>query len=266
MAILHRLDRIAGHPSAAALLQAGRELRSVILPVSCVVCGNPDESLCPDCASALQKGTLRPFNAAAGAELLPARSADPDGAFCPLPVIAAGRYAGGLARVLLAWKNHGHTDLTPVLATAMARALHAAETGPGPVLVVPVPGTARARSRRGYDPLRILLKTVHRRGLLPRGTAIATVLDCRSQGITLRWTGLGAGGQKSLGLRARRRNVHGTMHAGEPGSLAGVRVLVADDVLTTGATVAEAVRALRAAGAEVAGAVVVAAARAPSHR
>jgi orotate phosphoribosyltransferase len=45
---------------------------------------------------------------------------------------------------------------------------------------------------------------------------------------------------------------------GGGGSVAGLRVLVVDDILTTGSTIAEAARALRSAGAEVCGCAVVA--------
>ena len=269
MTVLHRLERWLAHPAAKALVRAGRELRSVLLPVSCVVCGRPDESLCPGCAAALRRSTLHPFNAAAGADLLPALSVNPGPGeeFLPLPVTAAGRYGAGLARALLAFKNHGHTDLAGVLAPAMARALHACpETGLGPLVLVPVPGSAGARRRRGYDPLQLILNAVRSRGLLPRGARTGYLLSYRRTASAALRMALGAGAQKTLGARARRKNVHGAMTAGPAGSLRGVRVLVADDVLTTGATVAEAVRALRAAGAEVAGAVVIAAARAPSRR
>ncbi|MBD8044191.1 ComF family protein [Arthrobacter sp. Sa2BUA2] len=272
MIVLDRLELWLTRPAAELLLQAGRELRAVLLPVACVVCGLPDEPLCPPCAGNLRHSTLHPFNAAAEAELLPPRSADadPGGDFEPLPVTAAGYYRSGLARVLLACKNHGSTGLKVVLASALARALHAhPDTGSGPLVLVPVPGSAGARRRRGYDPLRLILQAADHRGLLPRGIRIGYLLGYRRLPLAMRWAARGPGGpggQKALGARARRKNVHGTMSAGGPGSLHGVRVLVADDVLTTGATIAEAVRALRAAGAEVAGAVVIAAARAPSRR
>ncbi len=262
-------------PGPAAVLAACRELRSVLLPAECVVCGAPDESLCTGCSLAVRQGTLRPFDASPGAAMLPPAEPRPgtgktsgppakEPEAVPLPVIAAGRYGGGLARVLLACKNHGHTDLAGILAEPMARALHEAVRSAGlaePLAVIPVPGSFRSRTRRGYDPLQLILAKVGRRGLLPAGTRIDRVLKYRTgAGLAAR----GRGAQKSLGAGARRQNVHGTMTAGPPGTLPGISVLLADDVLTTGATLAEAARALRAAGAQVAAAAVIAAVRAPA--
>ncbi len=57
--------------------------------------------------------------------------------------------------------------------------------------------------------------------------------------------------QTALSRSARWRNVAGAFHVREPEALAGRRVLLVDDVLTTGATLTAAAHALRAAGAEV---------------
>jgi predicted amidophosphoribosyltransferase len=62
--------------------------------------------------------------------------------------------------------------------------------------------------------------------------------------------------QSSLGPRARRRNVRGAFRVRHPSWVAARRVLVVDDVLTTGATLTEAMGALRAAGAHTAAAVL----------
>ena len=74
------------------------------------------------------------------------------------------------------------------------------------------------------------------------------------------------GGQKGSGRRRRRTNVLHSMAL--PGyrlkDVAGRRCIIVDDVLTTGATIGEAHRALSSAGAVVLGAVVVAATRSPS--
>lgn len=289
-------DRWRLQPRVAAVGAAGADLLAVLLPASCVVCGAPDSSLCPGCRGRVRRSTTRPYYAQSAAELLPSAEAgkqgEPDGGACglktlpgpdqadvelpALPVLAAGRYAGGLARVLLAYKNHGHTDLAGVLRPILAGALHHAvqdiDSSAG-LFLVPVPGSGRALRRRGYNPLTMLLGALRTGGLLPAGTGVAPVLRLAGRGprdmlrpgaLVAAASGIAGASQKSLGRKGRRRNVYGTMTAGPAGTLAGRRCLVVDDVLTTGATLAEATRALRAAGARVEGAVVIAATAAPA--
>ncbi|WP_189636232.1 ComF family protein [Arthrobacter sp. NamB2] len=211
----------------------------------------------------------------------------------PLPVIAAGRYGRAVSVVLLAYKNHGHVDLAPPVAAALVGALHHAvpafrtgRTGAESVLVVPVPTRASSRRRRGYDPLMLLLSRLKRSGHLPAGTELvpavrhrplparlASAVGCGGGASGAR-TALAAafsavgGGQKGLGRRRRRMNV---LHSMEPSprarpAVAGRDCLIVDDVLTTGATIAEVHRVLVASGARVLGAVVIAATAAPAGR
>jgi predicted amidophosphoribosyltransferase len=63
--------------------------------------------------------------------------------------------------------------------------------------------------------------------------------------------------QKGLGIAERARNLDGVFALARP--VGGVRVLVVDDVVTTGATLAAAAGVLRAGGADVVGAAVLAA-------
>ncbi|MFJ6001148.1 ComF family protein [Arthrobacter sp. NPDC092385] len=229
---------------------------------------------------------------AAGPEALHGGRGSPAGApFGPLPVLAAGRYGRAVSVVLLAFKNHGHVDLAAPVAAALGGVLHYAPrvfgqrtTASLPILLVPVPTRASSRRRRGYDPLMLLLSRLDRGGQLPAGCVLAPALRLRpllgrlcgaaARGGTAplvrgvlpaALTGLG-GGQKGLGRRGRRTNVLYSMGAaGSPGKvLAGRTCIIVDDVLTTGATIAEAHRALVAAGALVLGAVVIAATSSPA--
>lgn len=275
----------AGRSAAAAV----SGLAAVLAPVACVACGAPDRSLCPECAARIRRRTLHPFFAHEGAAALPeAQSPGPARSgqepFLPLPVLAAGAYSGDLARVLLGFKNHGHTDLTAFLVPVLAGVLRAAVeharrvSGMERFVLVPVPGSARSRRRRGYIPLALLMGRIERRGLLPPGCSAAPLVRYAGGFLPALPPIPGRPGhgnsrgraQKSLGSGSRRRNVRNTMTAGifppgRPSGREGTACLVVDDVLTTGATIAETVRALRAAGADVVCAAVIAATPAPGR-
>ncbi len=158
-------------------------------------------------------------------------------------------YEGVAREVVLAVKEQQRTGaarhLVPALAAAVVAA--AAEAGgvagsagasAGDVVLVAVPGTRAAYRRRGYDPVRLLLA---RAGLGER-RVFGSARPHRVQ------KGLGAGDREAnlAGAFRLRRSVH------------GIRVILVDDVVTSGATLLEAARVLRDGGAEVVAAATVA--------
>lgn len=182
----------------------------------------------------------------------------PDAALCPscraaldpavtvrgidaLAVHSALVFDGVVARVVRVYKEDGRT----ALAAALAPALQAAVSAAGPAaVVVPVPASRSAMRRRGYRPVELACR---RAGLAPERLLCAarTTAD-----------------QRGLPREARAANVALSMRA--RAATAGLRVVVVDDVVTTGATLTEAARALRLAGAVVVGAATIAAT--PSRR
>ncbi len=199
-----------------------------------------------------------------------------------LAVMAGGVYRDTLAASILAFKNHCRTELGPPLARCLVHSLHEAlidMTAPpqaaagnqcpvrGAVVLVPIPSTGSGWRRRGFDPVMFLLKTVVQEGRLPEGVVIAHLLRSR---VKLPWQ---RRHQKGLGRSARRANVHHGMKV-RPGVARkflltakpnGQRVLVVDDVLTTGSTLREATETLESWGFLVVGAVVLGATRAPDR-
>lgn len=116
-------------------------------------------------------------------------------------------------------------------------------------LVVPVPLARGRQLRRGYNQA------------LELARPLAAALDAPLGATAARRT-RPVPSQRGLGLAARRRNVAGSFAVGA--RLDGMTVLVVDDVITTGATVAHLARALRAAGAQCVIAAAVAATP-PTH-
>lgn len=273
-----RLARVAERAASAA-----GELLALAVPVECVCCGAEDRTLCAACAHQVRLLTRRPFRAEGRAPAL----VDMDGSVL-LPVVAAGAYRGELAQALLSFKRHGQRQLAEELAKALSRAVSAAAGPAAEVLLVPVPTSGTAFRRRGFSPVHLLLARARRSPAL-EGAAVADVLrkirpapidppnrpgtPHGRQRTAAGWPGWPggpgwAGGQKGLGRAARARRVRGSMRikgGTRPAALTGRACIVVDDVLTTGATLAEAARALRAAGGVVRGAVVLAATRPPAR-
>ena len=248
-------------------------LVDLVLGRDCAVCRRPGRSVCTRCAGvvlALVVGFGGPR----------AVSPRPCPAGLP-PCVAAGPYAGPLAALLSAHKDEGRRDVRPVLAALLAGALrHALDRlptqpggaepasaatrgagGPGgtggplvqppPVLLVPAPGSAAARRRRGGDPLAELV-ALATRSLTGPGPARAEVEVARVLRHVRR-----VEDQSGLDATRRRANLDGAVGVRRMSRLAGRTCLLVDDVMTTGATLAECARALRAEGAVVVGAVTV---------
>jgi len=154
-------------------------------------------------------------------------------------------YDGVARSVILALKQGQRADMARALAPALAAAVRgAAEVGAGvPVEVVPIPGTRASYRRRGYEPVRMLMSRA--------GLRASRVFAAARPHVA----------QKVLAVHQRDRNLRGAFRVRTSvlgKAMAGRRILLIDDVVTTGATLREAARELREAGAEVVGAAVVA--------
>jgi predicted amidophosphoribosyltransferase len=229
-----------------------RSLADLLLPVRCAGCGEPDVSLCSRCREHL--GTL-PRRHHHGVAAL------------GCPVWYGSDYAGVTARVLRAWKEQGRADLTEplslVLADMLRQVLGAGWPDPGegrfrpgparelgavggpPVVLVPVPSRGASRRDRGAD---LVGETVRRAADLHRrsGGRPVRVASVLTLGRPVR-------DQSGLTAAQRHRNLSGAMRVrrGRDGDVTAQTCLVVDDILTTAATVGEAVRVLTGAGADV---------------
>lgn len=165
-----------------------------------------------------------------------------------VPTVAAAAYADAVRAALLAYKERGRRDLVAPLADlltgAVAGVLDLQRAPPGRVLVVPVPSARSAAAARGGDHVvRLARRAAVRTGVRVAPAALGLTRSTRDSA--------------GLGVAERAANLDHAMLARAP--VAPASALIVDDIVTTGATLGEASRALTAAGWSVIGAAVVAA-------
>ncbi|MFE6839884.1 ComF family protein [Streptomyces sp. NPDC057705] len=216
-----------------------QELAGLVLPVDCAGCGAVRVLVCAGCREPLSGAGAGPVGP----------SPRPEG----LPVVhAAAVYEGGVRALLLAHKERGALPLAGVLGEALAGAVLAGRPrdagGPvrrgqpsAEVALVPVPSARRQVRARGHDPARrIALAAAGRLRRAGVAARVAPVLRLRRV----------VADQAGLGARQRRENLAGALTVCRDGARLtdGARIVIVDDLITTGATLAEAARAVRAAG------------------
>ncbi|MCA5924141.1 ComF family protein [Curtobacterium oceanosedimentum] len=218
----------------------------LFLPVACLWCGQPDRALCPGCRRALaaRPGRVR---LVAGVRL--------DAAFA---------YEGLVRTLLLELKLRGRVDVARPLGTRFGALVRAAlQAAPDDAVVLRVPPSRLGSRRRGFDPVVLLLARggVRRTRALHRGRHSATDpapaagAGAGGAGPRLGHVLRAGAGQKERTAVERVAATVGTLRAV---GVAGRDVVLVDDVVTTGVTMAEGVRAVRAAGGRVVRCVAVA--------
>ena len=207
------------------------KLLDLILPVRCVVCVAAGEQLCRACRDGLPR-LCPPWCHRCGAPTAwpVERCRECSGrrlAFASAR--AAVAYDEGVRRLVRAWKERGLRNLAVIAADEIAYAL---SPPPGPAGIAFVPPDRARGLERGHHPAERLARELGERWALP----VLPVLG-RTRPI-LR--------QRGLSLADRRRNVAGAF---APARSVPARLVLVDDVYTSGSTVGAAATALRRGGA-----------------
>ena len=192
-----------------------------------------EEGWCRTCDSRLPRWTLRVCTCCR-------RYIDPKWDACPIThentalpgVLPVGGYDDGWGKLVRALKYDGARAIGPALGRVLA--LRVRELGPLD-LVVPIPTTASKKRARGFGHAEVIAEH----------TARELGVACRADALTFTRA---VDDQTRLSPDERVKNLDGALVASAE-NLADSRILIIDDVMTTGATVNEAARALRTAGA-----------------
>ncbi|MCR5089952.1 MAG: ComF family protein [Oscillospiraceae bacterium] len=195
-------------------------LLNLLYPPKCAFCRRLTEdgrTICPVCEGRLP----RPDKGEAVRQIPPL-----DGCLSPL------YYTDSVRESLLRYKFRGLTAYAGIYGELMAACLK--EHGVEADAIVWVPLSRQRRRKRGYDQAQLLAKEL----------AAQTGLPCLK---LLKKTKNNPAQSGTGGLAARQRNVQGVYEAQNVPE--GIRVLLVDDIVTTGSTLSAAARTLLDAGA-----------------
>lgn len=234
----------SGERRAGALRTAGRGLRDLysglldlIYPPHCVVCRDAgDGYLCPKC---IEKITLiePPVCYKCGK---PCEAFMCDDCYqreyafeCAR---SAGIFDGPLRDAIHALKYRNHEAVADPLAEIMARAFAGTQLARNVDVLVPIPIHSSRMLDRGFNQSEVLARILARRIGLPVETKVLRKVRKTRH-------------QVDLPLDERTLNVQGSFAIRHSEKISRKRVLLIDDVFTTGSTLDEAARVLLAAGA-----------------
>ena len=147
-------------------------------------------------------------------------------------VYSYGSYEGTLRKLIHIYKYNGVEPLAAPFGRLLAQVLPREQTFD---VIVPMPLHWRKRWQRGFNQAELLAREISRRWNVPIEKPV------RRRG--------GSAAQAGLSNAQRRKNVAHVFRAGKGKPLHGKRVLLVDDVFTTGATASSCARVLKRAGA-----------------
>jgi len=229
--------------AARHILNAAEAVIGLVLPRSCAACWGEDgvaEGLCESCTRRLLSLAALPYCPGCGSTLAPHVRGEADECWQCAPglrfsgVARIGPYAPPLRPLLQQMKYHRRDVLRRRIGRMLAVGCQR-RFGDAPIdVVVPVPMHWRRRLMRGTDHAWAIARAVAAAMRIPAGRELTRIRHTPPQ-----W---------NLPRSRRAANVRGAFAASRHG-VRDARVLLVDDITTTGATASECARALRDAGA-----------------
>ena len=205
----------------------------LLFPLSCLACKREGRFLCVECESGLAR-LEKPYCSLCAS---PGRSAVCSWCAAAPPsfegISAPYRMKGPVSEMVRGLKYRGVKAWAPHMAKLMARHL---ESRPVPAdTIVPVPLHRRRKRARGYNQSEVLARELSERAGLPLSPKLLRRVRDTPPQVSM------------TSNEDRRQNVVGAFEW--KGDAGGLRVLVVDDVVTTGATISACASALKAGGA-----------------
>lgn len=228
-------------------IQIGRDfILDIFFPKRCVQCGTFGGFVCFECVGKIEKyktptcpecGRITEFGQYCS------RCKARTGTHLSGLIIAAKYEAGPVKEMVHHLKYSGITALADLLGELVVERLDG-KLPKGDLITVPVPLHKKREAERGFNQSELLARYISKRLDIPGGIALLRMRRTESQ-------------VKLSGME-RRRNLVGVFQCVDPELIDKKTVLLIDDVTTTGSTLNECAKVLKAAGAKAVWGVVVA--------
>lgn len=227
-------------------------LLAVFFPERCACCGQViayARGYCPRCAASLPRmeGDLCPQ---CGQERTACRCRQHRPQFdrCALPFW----YDGVMRQGILRYKKEARPYITALFARELAETVRREYGEEAFTCVVPVPMYEAAQKERGFNPVALLARELAEQLGVPYAEPLVKILDTPAQ--------------KELPAARRRGNLIGAFDLRGGADVRQARILLVDDVITTGSTLDECAKMLKLYGAQRVCAICLAGTRAPERR
>ncbi|MBQ7547328.1 MAG: ComF family protein [Clostridia bacterium] len=213
-----------------------RRVRFAFYPRRCALCGDlvePQTEICGRCMQDLPR-VPQPICFCCGSgkrECTCEKHHSPYAAAFAAPFY----YTGGISRGIFRMKFRSSPQSAEMFGREMAAFARQVYPDVTIDLVTFVPMTRRERRERGYNQSELLARYTARELMLPMEPTLKKLYETARQ--------------RTLGKRERSGNVLGVFEAVDPAQIRGKRILLCDDLRTTGATMIECAKMLRIRGA-----------------
>ena len=196
--------------------------RTLIFPPNCMICGSPGLDICAVCKKLLKPQPKFLFGE-------------------DFPLISSLPYGEVTKKLLLLAKENGNVAAQKFFATALALSINHFNLNHS-ISLVPIPSQRKSMRKRGFDSMKEIARLIIRDPHLKAEVEIVNSLKIIRQ----------VADQSSLTESERFQNLDKAFRA--KSGIKGMAIIVIDDVVTTGSTLREAVRALKERNLTVIGA------------
>lgn len=207
-------------------LDVFKTILNLAFPICCAGCSMADCVLCSECKAKFSEWHMDPFS----------------GVFCK-NIYSCATYGWSVRRCILQWKDHGNQLLDKPFSSLLFRLIISVVGSSSKVAIIPVPSSFASKRRRGRSQMDSIAKNVVK-SLKEHGIDATFVKAIKMTSIKVKSV-------QARGSRGRSLRTSKGLSVNVKGIKSGCKVIIIDDIITTGSTLKNCVKELNKSGIPV---------------